>query len=64
MNRPLPEMEERALALSPPPAHTTAGFEGAMATAPTEAMPTLSVTTFHVVPALVVFHNPPLRVAA
>ena len=35
-----------------------------MATAPTAAAPTLSEIGVHVMPALVVFHRPPLRVAA
>ena len=40
------------------------GLEGATATAPIASAPMLSVTLVHVVPALVVFHSPPLRDAA
>ena len=64
LNTPLPEYDDRALAWSPVPIHTTFELEGAMATAPTAAAPTLSETAVHVVPAFVVFQSPPLRVAA
>ena len=57
-------MSDLAFAWSPVPIHTTAGFDGASATAPTAAAPTLSEIGLHVVPAFVVFQSPPLRVAA
>src|SRR5215210_1950195 len=64
LNTPLPEYDDRALAWSPVPIQTTCELDGAMATAPTAAAPTASDTGFHVVPALVVFQSPPLRLAA
>jgi hypothetical protein len=64
LKTPLPEIDERAFAWSPPPNQTTLGMDGATATAPIASAPTLSVTFVHVVPALAVFHNPPLRDAA
>ena len=64
LKTPLPEYDERALAWSPVPIQTMFGLDGAMATAPTAAAPTLSEIGVHVVPAFVVFQRPPLRVAA
>ena len=64
LKTPLPEYDDRAFACSPVPIQTMLGFDGAIATAPTAAAPTLSEIVVHVVPALVVFHRPPLRVAA
>ena len=64
LKTPLPEIDDRAFAWSPVPIQTMLGFEGATATAPIASAPMLSVTFVHVVPALVVFQRPPLRVAA
>jgi hypothetical protein len=46
------------------PIQTICELDGATATAPTAAAPTLSDTAAHVTPLLTVFHSPPLRVAA
>src|SRR6185437_8467580 len=50
--------------LSPVPTQTTLALDGATATAPTEVMPTESVTGSQVVPALVVRQTPPVRAPA
>src|SRR6476620_297113 len=64
LKTPLPEIELRALAWSPPPTQTICGFDGAMATAPVASMSTPSVTLVQGVPAFFVRHRPPLRLAA
>ncbi len=48
---------------SPVPTHTTFGFDGATATAPTDPVRTESKTGVQVTPALVDFHTPPVAAA-
>ena len=64
MKTPLPEYDDRVTACSPVPIQTILGLVAEIATAPTAAAPTLSEMARHVVPPLLVFHSPPLRVAA
>jgi hypothetical protein len=49
---------------SPVPTHTTSGFDGATATAPTDPVRTESKIDVHVTPALVDFQTPPVAAAA
>ena len=53
------------MSTSPVPTHTTLAFDGAIETDPMELMPfALSKTGSHVVPQSVVFHTPPMEIAA
>lgn len=60
---PSPKATLRWLLFSPVPTHTTLGLAGSMLTQPIEKEPWLSKTGVQVVPALVVFHNPPEQTA-
>src|ERR1051325_11544914 len=61
---PSPHATERCALFSPVPSHTTAESFGSSTTVPTEYEPSPSKTGVHVVPALMVFHNPPDAAAA
>src|SRR3974390_3111393 len=61
---PSPQYALRVRELSPVPTQTTLPFDGATATAPTEAIPAASVTGSHVVPLLTLRHTPPVRAPA
>ncbi len=56
---PLPHEVLCRFCCSPVPAHTTSGFEGAMATSPKVLTGCSSKRGVHVVPLFVDFHSPP-----